>query len=176
MRNRLTAALVEAAHLQEPSAGYTAELKLWTHRYPGGRDGIPVGSIPPPPIGAVGASPLRRFPPGRLAQPRQLPGHGPADDAAELLVIATAGDGAVDRLRAGEAASAVLLAATRLGLATTPLSQGVEVDATRQAIQRDVLHVPEQPQLVLRVGWPASGATELPPTPRRDLPRVLLPV
>jgi hypothetical protein len=81
----------------------------------------------------------------------------------------------VDRLRAGEAVSAVLLAATRFGLGTTPLSQGVEVDAVRQAIQRDVLHVPEQPQLVLRVGWPASGAAELPPTPRRDLHSVLLP-
>jgi hypothetical protein len=37
-----------------------------------------------------------------------------------------------------------------------------------------VLHMPEQPQLILRVGWPASGAAELPPTPRRDLRSVLL--
>jgi nitroreductase len=174
MRNRLTAALVEAAHRQEPSAGYTVELELWTRRYAGARDGVPPESIAPAPVGAVGASPLRRFPHGRLDQPRQLPGHGPADDAAELLVVTTTGDTVVDRLRAGEAVSAVLLAATRLGLATTPLSQGIEVDAVRQAIGRDVLHVPEQPQLVLRVGWPASGAAELLPTPRRDLHSVLL--
>jgi hypothetical protein len=69
----------------------------------------------------------------------------------------------------------VLLAATRLGLATTPLSQGLEVDVTRMAIQRDVLHVPESPQLLLRVGWPASSAAELPVTPRRDIHSVLMP-
>ena len=173
-RDRLAAALLEAAHRQEPSAGYTAELEVWTRRYAGARDGVPAESIAPAPVGAVGASPLRRFPRGRLSQPGQLPGHGPADDAAELLVVATSGDDVVDRLRAGEAVSAALLAATRLGLASTPLSQGVEVDAVRQAIRWDVLHVPEQPQLVLRVGRPASGAAELPPTPRRDLHAVLL--
>jgi nitroreductase len=175
MRTRLTAALGEAARRQEPSAGYAVELEVWTRRYAGARDGLPAQSIAPAPVGAAGASPLRRFPRGQLTQPRQLPGHGPADDAAELLVIATPGDDPVDRLWAGEAASAVLLAATRLRLATTPLSQGVEVDAVRQAIQRNVLHVPEQPQLVLRVGWPASSAAELPPTPRRGLRSVLLP-
>ena len=78
-------------------------------------------------------------------------------------------------MRAGEATSAVLLAATRLGLATTPLSQGIEVDATRNAIRRDVLHVPEHPQLVVRVGWPATNAGPLPETPRRPLRAVLLP-
>jgi nitroreductase len=175
MRGRLTAALVEAAHLQEPSAGYTVELEMWTRRYAGARDGVPVGNVAPAPVGSVGASPLRWFPPGRLTQPPQPPGHGPADDAAELLVVATPGDDVLDRLRAGEATSTALLAATRLGLATTPLSQGVEVDATRQAIRRDVLHVPEQPQLVLRIGWPATGASELPLTPRRGLRSVLLP-
>jgi hypothetical protein len=81
-----------------------------------------------------------------------------------------------DRLEAGEAASAVLLAATRLGLATTPLSQGIEIEATRRAIQRDVLHAPLHPQLLIRVGWPEPTAAELPTTPRRDLRSVLLPV
>jgi hypothetical protein len=38
-----------------------------------------------------------------------------------------------------------------------------------------VLHIPEHPQLMIRVGWPATGAGELPPTPRRDLRSVLLP-
>ena len=76
--------------------------------------------------------------------------------------------------RSGEAASAALLTATWLGLATTPLSQGIEVDATRRAIRRDVLHVPEQPQLLLRIGRPAEGVPEIPATPRRDLRAVLL--
>jgi nitroreductase len=175
MRARLTAALAEGAKRQEYSPGYATELELWTRRYPAARDGVPTASLAPPPVGGVGSSPLRRFPHGRLSQPRQLAGHGTADDAAELLVIATSSDDPLERLRAGEATSAVLLAATRLGLATTPLSQGFEVDVTRRAIQTDVLHVPEHPQLLLRVGWPASTAAELPITPRRDLHSVLLP-
>jgi hypothetical protein len=59
-------------------------------------------------------------------------------------------------------------------LATTPLSQAVEVGTSRLELQRDVLRVPEHPQLVIRVGWPASGAAELPMTPRRELSSVLL--
>ena len=89
-------------------------------------------------------------------------------------MIVTVHDDPLDWLRAGEATSAVLLAATGLGLATTPLSQALEVDETRRALRWDVLRVPEHPQLVVRVGWPAAGAGELPATPRRDLQSVLL--
>ena len=175
MRERLTNALTAGAHRQQFSPGYATELELWTRRYPAARDGIPTTSIAPLPIGGAAATPLRRFPHGQLRQPRSFPGEGSDDDAAELLVIATSDDDVLDRLRAGEATSAVLLAATGLGLATTPLSQGFEIDATRRAIQTTVLHVPEHPQLLLRIGWPASTAAELAPTPRRDLRSVLLP-
>ena len=175
MRQRLSTSLIEAGHHQDFTPGYIAELQLWTRRYAGARDGVPAASVAPPPVGLTGGSPLRRFPRAQLNQPRQLPGHGVADDAAELLVITTAGDGVLDWLRAGEATSAVLLTATRTGLATTPLSQAVEVAMSRCELQLEVLHVPEYPQLVIRVGWPASGAAELPVTPRRDLNSVLLP-
>jgi nitroreductase len=175
MRQRLTAALTEAAHRQEFTPGYIAELQLWTRRYAGARDGVSAATVAQPPAGLMGEPPLRRFPRGQLSQPRQLPGHGRADDAAELLVIATADDDPLDWLRAGEATSAVLLAATHMGLATTPLSQAVEVEMSRRELQQEVLHVPEHPQLIIRVGWPASGAAELPVTPRRDLSSVLLP-
>ncbi len=176
LRDRLTAALVEAGRRQPREPGYVTELEMWTRRYAGAHDGVAGGSIAPPAIGTTTASPLRAFPGGRLAQPGPPAGDDrPADDAAELLVVTTPGDHERDRLRAGEATSAVLLAATQLGLASTPLSQGIEVDATRQAIRRDVLHVPEHPQLVLRVGWPAPNAAPLPVTPRRSLRAVLLP-
>jgi nitroreductase len=90
-------------------------------------------------------------------------------------VLATHGDKPIDRLRAGEAMSAVLLAATQLGLATTPLSQAIEVGVTRKERQHQVLHIPEHPQLIVRIGWPATAAAALPPTPRRSLRSVLLP-
>jgi nitroreductase len=174
LRERLGTALRDAAARQDWTPGYPTELELWTRRYAGARDGIPAGNIAPPLVGAVGATPLRQFPRGRLDQPRSEPGHEALVDASELLVVGTAGDGTADRLRAGEATSAVLLAATTLGLASTPLSQAVEVDAVRRAIRRDVLHIPEHPQLVLRIGWPATLAAEIPPTPRRDLRSVLI--
>jgi Nitroreductase family len=174
MRQRLAAALTKAARTQTHTPGYAAELQLWTHRHTGGHDGIPASNLPPHPVGLLDSSPLRHFPPGQLRQPRHLPGQGPAEDAAELLVITTPDDEQSDRLRAGEATSAVLLAATQLGLATTPLSQALEVQTIRQMLQREVLHIPEHPQLLLRIGWPATTATQLPTTPRRDLRSVLL--
>jgi nitroreductase len=174
-RIRLLQSLAEAGDAQDASPGYSAELQSWTRRYSAARDGIPAASVPPPSLGGSSLSPLRRLPPGGLRQPAQLAGQGPFDDAAEILVLSMAGDGADDWLRAGEATSAVLLAATQLGLATTPLSQALEVEAVRRAIRRDVLHSVENPQLLIRVGWPVADAPELPPTPRRDLASVLLP-
>jgi hypothetical protein len=114
-----------------------------------GHDSISIDSLPPPPVGLINPSLLRDFPSGRLAQPSQPAEHGPADDATDFLVVATHDDQPLDRLRAGEATSAVLLAATQLGLATTPLSQAVEVDVTRQQLRHQVLGIPEQPQLII---------------------------
>ncbi|MHA6794283.1 Acg family FMN-binding oxidoreductase [Pseudonocardia bannensis] len=176
LRQGLVAVLTEAAHQQADTPGYEAELQLWTHRYTDARDGIPAANVSPPPVGLVGTSPLRRFPRATLTQPPQQPGSGPADDAAELLVLATRGDDQLDRLRAGEATSALLLAATGLGLASTPLSQALEIDTSRHDLQDHVLRVPEHPQLIIRIGWPADGAAELPVTPRRSLRSVLLPI
>jgi nitroreductase len=174
MRQQLLAAIVDADRLQREVPGYASELRMWTSRLPGGHDGVPAANVAAPPTGTVEPSPLRRFGRAWLSQAPQLPGHGRGDDAAELLVVTTGGDETLDRLRAGEATSAVLLAATRIGLATTPLSQAIEIDSTRRQVRWDVLSVPEHPQLVIRVGRPASGAPALAATPRRALRSVLL--
>jgi Nitroreductase family len=172
-RERFTAVLVDAAERQRWTPGYPAELQVWTRRYGAARDGIPSTAIAHAPTGLPGPSGLRRFPNAELTQPMPTTGHGLPDDAAAFLVLATAEDRPEDRLRTGEALSAVLLTATRAGLATTPLSQATEVAASRDTL-RQVLGIPEQPQLVLRVGWPATHAAELTDTPRRDLAYVLI--
>jgi nitroreductase len=172
-RALLLAVLTQADVLQRTHAGYMSELQRWTHRPHGGHDGIPRDTITAPPIGAGAGNPHRRFGAPGLAQTPTPPGSHP--DGAVFLVLTTGQDTAPARLRAGEAVSAVLLAATRAGLATTPFSQAVEVDRSRQRLQYEVLGgVPETPQLVVRVGWPATGAAPLPPTPRRPLATVLL--
>ncbi|QJY48992.1 Acg family FMN-binding oxidoreductase [Pseudonocardia broussonetiae] len=173
-RARLVETFRRAGQLQRCAPGYPAELRLWTHRLPGARDGVPAAALTRAGPRAAAAAPLRAFPDGQLRQGAQQKGHDGPDDGAEYLVVATTGDTVLDRLRAGEATSAVLLAATLAGLATTPLSQATEVPAVRQALGSSVLRVPEQPQLVLRIGWPATHADPLPSTPRRPLPTVLL--
>lgn len=173
-RARLAELFRRAGQVQRSAPGYPAELRMWTHRLAAARDGVPAAAITRLRTPTAGAPPLRAFPDGRLRQGAQETGHGGRDDAAEYLAVATTGDTVLDRLRAGEATSVVLLAATLAGLATTPLSQATEVPAVRQALGHSVLRVPEQPQLVLRVGWPATHADPLPPTPRRPLGSVLL--
>ncbi|MGI5129975.1 Acg family FMN-binding oxidoreductase [Pseudonocardia sp. CA-107938] len=175
MRDRLSRVLADAAAEQATVRGYPAELEQWSRRYAGSRDGISAGSVSAPPPGLPGPWPLRPFPRYGLPQPRQVPAHAVPDDAAEFVVVATAEDSVTDRLRAGEAASAVLLAATVAGLATTPLSQGIEVPHARESVRQEVLRIPDTPQLLIRIGWPATHAAELPPTPRRGLDVVLLP-
>lgn len=172
--DQLVTTLTEANEQQRHVPGYASELRLWTHRLPGSHDGIPASAVAAPSVYGPRATGLRRFGPATLAQPSLSSGRTP-DDAAEFLVVVTPADTVLDHMRAGETTSAVLLAATRMGLATTPLSQALEIDSCRHRIRTEVLRIPEYPQLVIRVGLPAAGADELQVTPRRALRSVLLP-
>jgi nitroreductase len=165
---RLLAILDEAGFRQRHVPGYPAELAIWTRRYAGGRDGIPPEQRTTQPT----AHTLRNFPAGRLAG-APLP-RTAFEDGSTVAVLATDHDEVVDWLRAGEATSAVLLAAERLGLATTPLSQAVEVEHTRRQLARAALGTTAYPQLLIRIGHRPENAKELPSTPRRTLRSVLL--
>lgn len=165
---RLLAILDEAGSRQRHVPGYPAELAIWTRRYQGGRDGIP----PEQRTAQATAHTLREFPAGRLTG-APLP-RSAFEDGSTIVVLATDHDEVQDWLRAGEATSAVLLAAERLGLATTPLSQAVEVEHTRRQLARAGLCLSPYPQLLIRVGYRPDDATELPGTPRRTLRSVLV--
>ncbi|NMH99319.1 NAD(P)H nitroreductase [Pseudonocardia sp. K10HN5] len=168
-RGRLDATLTEAAAHQHYIVGYTAELAIWTRRYAGSHDGIPPASRPGPGAGSDFCG-LGRLPRVRASGgPRE-----PAEDAAVMTVLTTHDDDILARLRAGEASSAVLLAATRQGLATTPLSQALAVAHTRRRLREDILRTPDNPQLIIRMGWAPDCAAELPPTPRRRLEAMLV--
>lgn len=95
------------------------------------------------------------------------------DAIDHLLVLSTTSDDRMSRLRAGEAASAILLTATARGLASCALSEPLEIRDTCRAIRREVLHDGGYPQLIIRTGWAMSTAQELPPTPRRHLDDVI---
>jgi nitroreductase len=159
-RSRLIEAIRAAAEIQEAKAAYLTETADWSGR-PVDVDGIPAANLLRDPV-ATGAGTARRFSEGPVEQTTGEP------DGAALLVLATASDDPLAQLRAGEALSAVLLHATRLGLATCPLSQPLNVGSSRRAVQDEVLSGSAAPQLVLRVGWAPAGAP-LPATPRRPI-------
>lgn len=111
-----------AARIHDKSESYRSEMAAWTtYRDSVGRDGVPpsvaVGQVPR-------TVPVRNFAPD--GQP--LLEAGPGDDRyTTYLAFATATDTKGDWLRAGEAVSAVLLTATTLGIASSVLSEVVEV-------------------------------------------------
>ncbi|MEU7815666.1 NAD(P)H nitroreductase [Pseudonocardia sp. NPDC049154] len=164
---RMTDVLGRAAREQRHEPGYLAELLMWTRRYADAGDGVPPTAVPVR-TGQWDEPQLQRFPSGTLS-----PGRGLGPDGGLLMVLATPEDDTAARLAAGEATSAVLLTATRGGLATDPLSQAVEMPAARAGL-RAALRLAEHPQLVIRLGFPAPGAPPLEPTPRRPLRSVLM--
>ena len=102
---------------------YQAELAAWT--MPGARfDGVPAYTHGPRP--ARDPAPVRDF--GRREW------DAPFEERPQLVVLTTPGDRPLDWLRAGQALQRVLLVATRLGLATTPISQPVEIPVVRQLL------------------------------------------
>jgi nitroreductase len=149
-RAHLLRAIREADHTQEHTPGYRTETVRWTSGAVDGA-GIPPANLLADPIG-TGDGTARRFSTGTLDQDA-----GPEQDGALLVVIGTASDDTLSRLRAGEAASAVMLHATTLGLATCPLSQPLEVGRTRAVVRDQVLGGTLSPQLVIRIGWAPTG-------------------
>lgn len=142
--------------------GYRDELARWTGDQPR-NDGVPPGAAGP--WDALESVPMRDF---TEASIQQRTGES-FEPYPTILVLATEGDRRVDWVRAGQALQRVLLTATWQDLATTPISQPVEVPAARR-----LLLEPESglvAQMVVRVGYGRSAEA----SPRRPLSEVLLP-
>jgi nitroreductase len=165
-RAALVTAAAEARGLHHADPDYRIELAAWSgRRY--GPDGVPAQNALAATATALDLAP-REF-----AEPLLADAAGPATDGATLAVLATAGDDRLDWLRAGEAASAVALTATQLGLASCLVTEPLELVSTRGLIQYCVLDGAQEPQLVLRLGYLPEGTSPLPATPRRPLGEVV---
>ncbi|MCM4084396.1 Acg family FMN-binding oxidoreductase [Paractinoplanes hotanensis] len=143
--------------------GYFAELNRWTRPLPGRLDGIPAHAMGP--WDALERIPMRDF--GVvMSQPSR---HGEEfEPYPTIAVLTTVGDAPAQWLQAGQALQRILLVATRLNLATTPISQPVEIPSIR-----DVLSDPRTDrwaQMVIRLGYGAPAAA----TPRRPVAEVLI--
>jgi nitroreductase len=160
-RSRVLDLVRDADRRQRSDPRYRAELEKWTG--PGRADGVPPQVYGPRP--ELAALPLRDFDlahntNGRVARFEPLP---------TLAVLYTAGDGRQDWLQAGQALERVLLTATVHRLATTPLTQAVEVPELRTLF--DAPDERRVVQSIIRLGY--AGA--VPRTPRRPLADVLVP-
>lgn len=146
---------------------YLTELTVWSGRY-AAVAGVPARSAPVPDYRA--AIPGRIFAGPALSQPV---GSAADDDDAVLLVLGTATDKPIDRLRSGEATSAVLLTATVQGLSTCPVTEPLEIAECRAKLREDVFGDDLYPQMLIRLGWAPVNADPLPATPRRELDDVV---
>jgi hypothetical protein len=156
--------LSQAAERRLRSHGsYRAELNHWTSRHPARRDGIPPSAIGP--WDAFERLPLRDF--GLLA-PRVIRSAEQFEPHPTIVVLSTRGDSRQEWVAAGQALQRVLLVATRLRLATTPISQPVEVPAIRELLTDTAGG--RWAQMVLRLGHGSPAAA----TPRRPLSEVLV--
>jgi hypothetical protein len=156
----LALAAQSAAAIEQRDAAYQEEMATWTtHRDAANGDGVP-NSVAVPQVPRAVA--VRDFAPGTIAGLRP----GPGDDRyTAYLAFATTEDGRADWLRTGEALSAVLLTATTLGVASSVMSDVVEVAGAR-ALLRGVVRPAGHPQLTVRLGVNESAGL-VPPTPRR---------
>lgn len=169
-RHHLATAIEEASRRHAADPAYRTELAAWSGRHIS-PDGVP-GRNTPAPDDTPGALRTRAFADPLLAQP---PDTKTEDDETVLLVLSTASDDRMSRLRAGEATSAVLLTANALGLSSCPLTEPLELRDVRESVTERVTGG-SFPQMVLRVGWASANADPLPATPRRGLADVLQPL
>jgi nitroreductase len=160
----ITVAAGHAATVEQSDPAYLAELENWTRHSATSDDGVPVETAAPP---AARPVPIRDFAAtgserGTIHDPVTL-----ADRYARYAILYTNGDGPADWLTAGEALSAVLLEATAIGLATSPMSDLIEVTRSRLLL-RDLLSGIGYPMMVIRVGIPATGPVNPTRVPRRE--------
>jgi hypothetical protein len=93
-----------------------------------------------------------------------------AETAPALLLLTTPTDTPRDWLAAGQALGTLLLRAAAAGLAASFLNQPVETDALRAPLGGLLDAGGDMPQLLLRLGYPATPDR---PTPRRPVEAVL---
>ena len=158
----LAVAAGHAASQELADPAYRSELAGWVARGEHGSDGVPASTATPTTARPV---PVRDFT-GTHGPPTIHDRAPMADRYAVYAVLFTDGDRPRDWLVAGEALSAVLLTATAAGLATSPMSDLIEVPASRQLV-RDLLTDLGHPAMVIRIGLPVTPLPA-PSSPRRN--------
>jgi len=160
-----------ADRVETSDEAYRAELARWVRPdAEQAREGVPPAAVPHVPAEAPRHTevPVRDF---ELGAAGAEPIPAAVDEKPAYLVIFTDGDSEEARLRGGEAYVRVSVEAERLGLASSALTQGIDLPGVR-ARMRALMSWPDHPQMILRIGWPTSDPAP-PSTPRRPVTDVL---
>ena len=134
---------------------YQAELAGWTHA-DGAPDGVPVAA------GGPRAEPQDLLPQRAFSDRTRAAGRD-FEPEPLVAVLGSAADRPIDQIVAGQALQRVLLTATDAGLASSMMSQPIEVPAARDQLRRS-LSRSGTPQMAVRIGYgdagrPTTGAT-----------------
>lgn len=160
----LTAAAGRAATVELADPDYRADLVNWVERPTSTGDGVPIDTTVPDQARPV---PIRDF---RATEPESktiFDRSELVDRFAEYAVLFTDGDEPLDWIHAGEALSALLLTATSERLASSMMSDLIEVGSARETLRRTLGHV-GWPMIVVRIGYRAPGAAPIGKAPRRE--------
>ena len=141
----ITTLIRRAEHIQATDERFQAETEHWTGQPEGHHDGVPAHAAgpPPEPDGAVRLRPFRGA--ERLSA-------RPYEQQPLLAALLTPTSSVRADVQAGMAMQHVLLTATSLGLATSFLSQPLEVASTRAALA-DLFRVEGAIHTLLRIGY-----------------------
>jgi nitroreductase len=156
-----TTRAAEAHFRREPR--YWMELAAWTAWARARTDGVPQAAFGP--WAASDAIPMRDFGlvhPGAGRRVEQF------ESAPTLAVLSTSADDRADWVRAGQALERVLLTATVRGLATTPMTQPVEMAGLRALLCGR--RTDRVAQAIVRIGYGPPAAM----SPRRPLGEMLI--
>ena len=130
-------------------------------------DGIP-STVTPPEVSTAGGDHLSPLFPSLTGDTERV-----IEGADGLVVLCSGSDDPASWLSAGEGLSALWLTATTQGLSVVPLSQVIEVEQTREALQQEVLGGLAHPLILVRIGWQSISRSDLPRTSRRPVTDVL---
>jgi nitroreductase len=162
-RDAVLSVVRTAEHRRRNDTAYWNELSQWTRDVPHRRDGVPPEAFGP--WDALEIVPIRDF---GLIQPARHRWSAPFETEPTIAVLYTAGDTPWEWLRAGQALERTLLTATVRGLATTLMTQPLEIPELRALItDRAGGRVA---QAIIRFGYGSPS----PPSPRRSLADVLV--
>ncbi len=168
----LAVAMSWADRIETQDPAYRAELARWVGSWPeAAGEGVPAGAMPHATAGRPRHTdvPVRDFEAGTRGEQEVA---GDVDEQPAYLVVLTRGDDPEQRLRAGEAYLRVSVEAERLGLASSAMTQAVDLPAVRERF-RTLMDWVDHPQMVLRLGHPPADRTAAASTPRRPLSAVL---